>query len=180
MQSTYNSHVKRIVLGLVVFAVIGLLGKMLLTPKSFGTYGHYRADTIEEEAQVEIRYWTNASCFSCHQHEADIHLKGRHKTISCEFCHGPYAVHITDGKYVAKMPVKRNMEIKTLCLRCHNKVIRARPEDSIKMVEMPLHLEEKKVQIDHNCKQCHMVHDPMLWVKASREMMGMKMKEDTK
>ena len=82
MQSTYNSHVKRIVLGLAVFAVIGLLGKMLLTPTSFGKYGHYRADTIEEEAQVEIRHWTNASCLVCHEHEANMHLKGLHKTIS--------------------------------------------------------------------------------------------------
>ena len=132
MQSTYNSHVKRIVLGLVVFAVIGLLGKMLLTPKSFGTYGHYRADTIEEEANLEIRHGTNASCFACHQHEAGIHLKGRHKTISCEFCHGPYADHIKDGKKVGTLPVKRGEEIRVLCCGAITRPSRPGPKRSSK------------------------------------------------
>lgn len=176
MQSTYNSHVKRIVLGLVVFAVIGLLGKMLLTPKSFGTYGHYRADTIEEEAQVEIRYWTNASCFSCHQHEADIHLKGRHKTISCEFCHGPYADHIKDGKKVGMLPVKRGEEIRVLCLRCHNKAIQARPEEVIKTVVMPEHLESQKVKVTHICNQCHNQHAPLQYINRAKEIVGMQEK----
>jgi hypothetical protein len=45
---------------------------------------------------------------------------------------------------------------------------------------MPLHLEEKKVQVTHNCNQCHMVHDPLLWIRASREMMGLPMKGETK
>jgi len=176
VQSTYNSHVKRIVLGLVVFAVIGLLGKMLLTPKSFGTYGHYRADTIEEEAQVEIRYWTNASCFSCHQHEADIHLKGRHKTISCEFCHGPYADHIKDGKKVGMLPVKRGEEIRVLCLRCHNKAIQARPEEVIKTVVMPEHLESQKVKVTHICNQCHNQHAPLQYINRAKEIVGMQEK----
>ena len=176
MQSTYNSHVKRIVLGLVVFAVIGLLGKMLLTPKSFGTYGHYRADTIEEEARVEIRYWTNASCFSCHQNEADIHLKGRHKTISCEFCHGPYADHIKDGKKVGMLPVKRGEEIRVLCLRCHNKAIQARPEEVIKTVVMPEHLESQKVKVTHICNQCHNQHAPLQYINRAKEIVGMQEK----
>ena len=176
MQSTYNSHVKRIVLGLVVFAVIGLLGKMLLTPKSFGTYGHYRADTIEEEAHLKIRHGTNASCFSCHQHEADIHLKGRHKTISCEFCHGPYADHIKDGKKVGTLPVKRGEEIRVLCLRCHNKAIQARPEEVIKTVVMPEHLESQKVKVTHICNQCHNQHAPLKYINRAKEIVGMQEK----
>ena len=176
MRSTYNSHVKRIVLGLAVFAVIGLLGKMLLTPKSFGTYGHYRADTIEEEAQVEIRHGTNASCFSCHKHEADIHLKGRHKTISCEFCHGTYADHIKDGKKVGMLPVKRGEEIRLLCLRCHNKAIQARPEEVIKTVVMPEHLESQKVKLTHICNQCHNQHAPLQYINRAKEIVGMQEK----
>jgi len=176
VRSTYNSHVKRIVLGLAVFAVIGLLGKMLLTPKSFGTYGHYRADTIAEEAQVEIRHGTNASCFSCHQHEADIHLKGRHKTISCEFCHGTYADHIKDGKKVGTLPVKRGEEIKVLCLRCHNKAIQARPEEVIKTVVMPEHLESQKVKVTHICNQCHNQHAPLQYINRAKEIVGMQEK----
>ena len=176
MQSTYNSHVKRIVLGLVVFAVIGLLGKMLLTPRSFGTYGHYRADTNEEEAQVEIRHGTNASCFSCHEYAAKIHLNGRHKTISCEFCHGTYADHIKDGKKVGTLPVKRGEEIRVLCLRCHNKAIQARPEEVIKTVVMPEHLESQKVKVTHICNQCHNQHAPLKYINRAKEIVGMQEK----
>lgn len=174
MQSTYNSHVKRIVLGLAVFAVIGLLGKMLLTPTSFGKYGHYRADTIEEEAQVEIRHWTNASCLVCHEHEANMHLKGLHKTISCEFCHGPYADHIQDGKKVATLPVKKGEEIRVLCLRCHNRAIQARPEEVIKTVVMPEHLESQKVKVTHLCNQCHQVHAPLKYINRAKKLVGMQ------
>ncbi len=176
MKSTYKSHVVRIVLGLVIFAVVGGIGKYLLTPKSFGKYGHYRADTIEEEAGREIRYWTNASCFPCHKYEANIHLKGRHKTISCEFCHGPYADHIKDGKKVGTLPVKRGKEIKVLCLRCHNRAIQARPKEVIKTVAMPEHLESQKVKVTHICNQCHNQHAPLDYINRAKEIVGMQEK----
>jgi hypothetical protein len=99
VKSTCKSHVIRIALGLLLFAVVGGVGKYLLTPESFGQYGHYRADAIEEEANRDIRHWTNASCFSCHEYEADIHLKGRHKTIS-----GSLLLVIPAGADILKMP----------------------------------------------------------------------------
>ncbi len=176
MKSTYKSHVVRIVLGLVVIAVVGGVGKYLLTPKSFGTYGHYRADTIEEEANREIRIWTNASCLSCHTHEAKIHLNGRHKTISCEFCHGPYADHIKDGKKVGTLPVKRNEDIRVLCLRCHNRAIQARPKEVIKTVVMPEHLESQKVKETHICNQCHHQHAPLKYINRAKKIVGIQEK----
>ncbi len=176
MKSTYYSHVLRIVLGLVVFAVVGLVGKNLLTPKSFGKYGHYRADAIEEEANLEIRHWTNASCLSCHQHEANIHLNGLHKTISCEFCHGAYGDHIKDGKKVGTLPVKRDEEIRVLCLRCHNRAIKARSEEVIKTVVMPEHLESQKVKLTHICNQCHHQHAPLKYINRAKKIVGMQEK----
>jgi len=176
VKSTYKSHVVRIVLGLVVFAVVGGVGKYLLTPKSFGTYGHYRADTIEEEAQREIRHWTNASCMACHQHEAQIHLKGLHKTISCEFCHSAYADHVEDGKKTAPMPVRKDQEIRVLCLRCHNRAIQARPKQVIKTVVMPEHLESQHVKITHICNQCHNVHAPLKYINRAKEIVGIQEK----
>ena len=176
MKSTYNSHVIRIVLALLVFAVVGGIGKYLFTPKSFGKYGHYRADAIEEEASREIRHWTNASCMSCHEHEAGMHLKGLHKTISCEFCHSTYADHVSDGKKVAVMPVKKDQEIRILCLRCHNRAIKARPGDVIKTVVMPEHLESQKVKVTHLCNQCHNVHAPLKYIKRANEIVGIQEK----
>ena len=174
MKSSYNSHVKRAVLGLVGMAIIGVVFKIVLTPESFGVYGHYRADAIEEEANIEIRHWTNAPCFSCHAHEANIHLNGTHKTISCEFCHGPYADHITDGKKTGALPVKKGEEIKTLCLRCHNKAIQARPEAVIKTVTMPDHLKDQNVKLTHTCNQCHHVHAPLKYINRANQIIDMQ------
>ena len=174
MKSNYNSHIKRIVLGLVVFAIFGLVAKIVLTPKSFGKYGPYRADAIHEETDREIRHMTNASCLSCHPHEATIHLTGLHKSISCEFCHGPYADHVKAGKVYGKLPVKKREEIKALCLRCHNKAIQARPGEVIKTVTMPEHLEKQKVKTSHTCDQCHNVHAPLKYINRAKKIVGIK------
>lgn len=176
MPSRYNSHIKRIILGLVVFAALGFAAKLVLTPKSFGKYGPYRGDAVDEEAALEIRHKTNASCLSCHPYEARIHLAGLHKTISCEFCHGPYADHVKAGKVYGKLPVKKKEEIKVLCLRCHNKAIQARPGEVIKTVVMPEHLETQKVKVSHTCDQCHHVHAPLKYINRAKQIVGIKEK----
>ena len=178
-KSKYNTHVIRIVIILVVLAVAGIGVRAMMVPKSFGKYGHYRADAIQDEMNREIRNGTNASCLSCHPYIKEMHSTGVHKTVSCEFCHGPVAEHIQDGKIIDKLPKKQGKAIKTLCLRCHNQIIRARPKESIKMISMPKHLEDKKVQLDHNCDQCHNVHAPMMWVNQAKAIMGV-VEEETK
>lgn len=174
MQANYNTHVVRIVVFLLVAAVLGFVAKLVLTPSGFGKYGHYRADAVVDERNREVRHQTNDSCLSCHPHIKEMHLSGIHRTVSCEFCHGPYVDHVADGKKVAVLPVKRGEQIKPLCLRCHNKIIRARPKEYIKMVAMPQHLESKHVDVNHICDQCHNVHAPLLYVKRAREMMGIE------
>jgi hypothetical protein len=174
VQSSHNAHVKRLVLFFVIAAVLGLVVKMIATPRSFGKYGHYRGDAVMDEREREVRHMTNDSCLDCHPYIKEMHLGGIHKTVSCEFCHGPYADHVKDGKKIAALPIKYGEEIKPLCLRCHNQIIRARPKESIKMISMPQHLEEKHVRTDHVCDQCHNVHAPMMYVKAAREIIGLQ------
>lgn len=174
MQSSYNSHLKRILLGIVVVAICGYGAKRVLTPASFGQYGHYRADVIEEEAEIEIRHYTNASCLSCHAWEAQTHLIGKHKTISCEFCHGTYADHVKDGKKIGTLPVKRDQEMVALCMRCHNSAITARPHDVIKTVVLPDHLKDQKVKLTHTCNQCHHQHAPLKYIIRAKEIVGIK------
>lgn len=172
-RSKYNSHLIKLVIAFIVVAVVGYFARGFFTPESMGQYGHYRGTDIEDQKNVPVRLGTNESCFQCHKPIRTIHKKGIHQTVSCEVCHGPYGNHIKDEKKVGTMPVKRGDEITQLCLRCHNEVIQARPRESIKMVGMPNHLEEKKVRLTHTCDQCHMVHDPLLWIKQAREMMGL-------
>lgn len=171
-QSKYNSHLIKLIVAMVLFGVVVFFAKQFFTPESMGQYGHYRGADIEDQRNIAVKLQTNESCFQCHKPIRKIHKAGVHKTVSCEICHGPYGNHIQDGKKIGTLPVKRDLDINQLCLRCHNKIIQARPRESIKMVGMPEHLEKKKVRIDHTCNQCHMVHDPLLWVKQAREMMG--------
>jgi len=173
-KSKYNSHLIKLVIAMVVAGVVGLIARQVFMPEGMGLYGHYRGADIEDQKNVAIRLQTNESCFQCHKPIRRIHKAGVHKTVSCEICHGPYGDHIKDGKKIGTLPVKRSQEITHLCLRCHNKVIQARPRESIKMVGMPEHLEQMKVRIDHSCDQCHMVHDPLLWINQAKEMIGIK------
>lgn len=173
-RSRYNSHLIKLIIAMIVVGIGGYFAKQAFTPKSMGQYGHYRGTDIVDQKNVPVRLGTNDSCFQCHKPVRTIHKDGVHKTVSCEVCHGSYGHHIGENdKKIGTLPVKRGDEITQLCLRCHNKVIQARPREFIKMVGMPEHLEEKKVKMTHNCSQCHMVHDPLLWIKQAREMMRM-------
>ncbi|HHK60457.1 MAG TPA: cytochrome C [Desulfobacterales bacterium] len=172
-RAKHNTHVLRVLIVLVVLGVAGGLARALLLPSSFGKYGHYRADAVREEMRRPLRNMTNESCLACHPNIKKIHLAGVHRTVSCEVCHSAYADHIAEGKVVAKMPVRRGEEIRTLCLRCHNRIIRARPKESIKMIAMPDHLEQKGVRTDHLCNQCHHVHAPLKWIREARAAMGL-------
>jgi len=171
-KSKHNAHVVRIFAVLILAALAGIIIRGFVIPDSFGKFGHYRGDAIQDELNLETRHMTNDSCLSCHPYIKEMHLAGIHKTVSCEFCHGPFADHIENGKKTAALPVKKKEEINALCLRCHNKIIRARPEESIKMIAMPKHLEEKRVRLDHNCDQCHNVHAPLMYVSQAKEIMG--------
>ena len=155
-------------------AVRAMMPEMMreMYPQKMGEFGHYRGDAVMDEVNRPIRNGTNASCLVCHPYIREMHLEGVHKTVSCEFCHGPAADHVKDGNLIGDLPKKQGEEIKTLCLRCHNQIIRARPKESIKMISMPQHLEEKKVRIDHNCNQCHNVHAPLMWVNQAKAIVG--------
>ena len=172
MGLSYKMRLMILVLCIGVAAAGGAMIKSLLKPASFGEYGPYRADAVEEEAAIPIRHATNGSCYSCHPYEAKIHKAGLHKTISCEFCHGPWADHVAGKKKIGTLPVKKNREITILCLRCHNTEIKARPHEVIKTVAMPEHLEAQKVKSSHNCNQCHHVHAPLKYIHRAKQITG--------
>lgn len=168
-----HAHLVRMAIIVILLGAAGFVGRMLLIPPTFGQYGSYRGEAVVEEMSIPIRNMTNDSCLACHPHIKKMHLTGVHRTVSCEFCHGPAADHVADGKKTGTLPVKQGAEIARLCLRCHNQIIRARPKESIRMVSMPDHLTEKRVRPDHTCAQCHNVHAPLMWINMSREMMGL-------
>ncbi|MEE4164494.1 MAG: hypothetical protein V2I35_00745 [Desulfocapsaceae bacterium] len=171
-KSKYNAHLIRLTFALVVVIVLGLAARQLFTPESMGEYGHYRGADIADQKVLPVRLGTNDACFECHQPIRSIHKQGVHKTVSCEVCHGLYGDHISDGKKIASLPIVRGDDVVDLCLRCHNKIITARPRTEIKVIGMPEHLQDKHVQLTHTCDQCHMVHDPLLWINQAKEIVG--------
>jgi hypothetical protein len=173
MGLSYKMRLVAVVVVMGIAVAGGLFVKGLVKPASFGVYGHYRADAIEEETLIPIRHATNTSCYTCHPYEARIHKTGLHKTISCEFCHGPWADHVAGNKKIGTLPVKKNKEITTLCLRCHNTEIKARPHEVIKTVAMPEHLASQKVKLTHNCNQCHHVHAPLKYINRAKQITGL-------
>ncbi len=178
MRSSHSSHVVRIGLCLLLAAVLGYAAMRIITPGSFGEHGHFRGDNIGEQADVPNRHMTNASCRRCHEHEADQHASGLHKTISCEFCHGAFADHIkvdnNQDLIVTAMEEKTGEDQRILCLRCHNRSIQARPKEVIKTVVMPDHLRDQEVSETLECSQCHYVHAPRKYIDRANQMLGIK------
>lgn len=173
MDISYKMRLLIVLLGIIVLGGLGLAVKKIMLPETFGLYGPYRADAIAEEAMLPLRHGTNDSCFKCHPYEARIHKAGKHHTISCEFCHGTYADHVADNKKIGTLPVKKQKEITTLCLRCHNTEIKARKEEVIKTVAMPDHLKNQDVKLTHTCNQCHHVHAPLKYIIRAKQITGM-------
>lgn len=173
MGLSYRMRLVLVCISILVMVGLGFLFKRLLRPDSFGVYGYYRADAINEALEVPIRHGTNDSCFKCHPFEAKIHKAGLHKTISCEFCHGTYADHVEGDKKSGTLPVKTGDQITTLCLRCHNTEIKARSEEVIKTVALPDHLRDQQVKLTHTCNQCHHVHAPLKYINRAKQITGL-------
>jgi len=173
-----RTHAKRIVIGLLVLIVLGATVRALLVPKGFGNHGSlfykfYRKGAIDDELAREPRHLTNFSCKSCHAWEYELQVNSKHRSLSCEFCHGPWADHVnSEGKVIGYLPNPKGGEaIRALCLRCHNRAIHARPKNPevIKTVFYPDHLKKQKVKETHSCDQCHLVHAPLKYIKQADE-----------
>ena len=132
--------------GVLLFLVI----RHLLVPRSFGRYGHYRANAIGEIAALPISYAGHQVCEGCHGDVADLKAKGVHKGVACESCHGPQAKHAEDPASV----VPEKLDTTMLCPRCHQ-ANKAKPKD-FPQVEAA----------DHSggapCDTCHQPHSPAM------------------
>ena len=141
---------------LVVLGVIGALMitgffgmRALFVPKSFGVYGHYRADAIDDVKNLPISYAGTKACGDCHEDETKVKAQGFHRTVACEVCHGPAAAHIEDpGTVKPSAPRERG-----LCPLCHN-YSPSRPTGFPQILTS-----------QHNpgkpCMTCHKPHDPI-------------------
>ena len=138
---------------LSAIAVLVLVGffsmRAMFVPQSFGKYGHYRADSVEDIKKLPIQYGGAKICAECHDDVATTKAQGFHHGVSCEVCHGPNAAHVEDpGAVRPGAPRERG-----LCPLCHN-YSPARPTGFPQVLTA-----------EHNpgkpCMTCHQPHDPV-------------------
>ena len=102
-----------IVFALAIAALVG--ARSFLVPASFGRFGHYRAVAVDSIAARPIHYAGRQECEECHDAIAAERIRGNHRGVACEVCHGPQAAHVTDPVNV-QPPAPRD---RAFCPRCH-------------------------------------------------------------
>lgn len=132
--------------GIVLFLAL----RMLLVPKSFGRYGHYRAAAISDAAAKPLSFAGRAACNECHASVTETQKGGKHASLGCEACHGPQRRHATQP--VDVKPVK--LDTLKLCPVCHA-ANPARPK-WFKQVNVREH------SAGAACDTCHQPHSPQI------------------
>ena len=145
-----SEHLFRLAAVFVVGFTLFLIARVLLVPRSFGQYGHYRGNAIGEIAAIPIAYAGHQVCEGCHTDVQDVKSKGVHKGVACESCHGPLAKHAEDPASV--QPEK--LDTAKLCVRCHEANV-AKPKNFPQVASE-----------DHSggaaCNSCHKPHSPAM------------------
>ncbi|MBN2172637.1 MAG: NapC/NirT family cytochrome c [Bacteroidales bacterium] len=131
----------------ILFILAFLIIRHFLVPDSFGQNGHYRAESLEENADHPIFYAGKAVCIECHDDIAALLDSDAHSGLSCEVCHGPGALHADDFEIKLEKPGTREF-----CGSCHQ-IHPARRIEVINQVDIKEHHLERK-----NCIDCHNPH----------------------
>jgi len=133
---------------LAVFICLFLIARHFLIPESFGKYGHYRANSIDEIAALPAHYAGKSVCVDCHDTEGTLLASDKHAQLSCEVCHGPGLLHADDPENnVLVKPGTRSF-----CGTCHD-INPARRTEVINQVDIKTHNIERG-----NCIDCHNPH----------------------
>jgi hypothetical protein len=147
-------HIKRLIQVFAIFIALFLIARHFLVPETFGKYGHYRAASLDENAQLEIHYAGQQACFDCHQDIHDLKAEDVHNEIHCETCHGPGQKHVVTGE--ASDILKPSG--REFCGSCHAKNA-ARLKVAVFQVDLAKH------NIGKNCIECHNPHQPWAMLK---------------
>jgi len=152
------------------FMVIGiaLLGffvvRSYLIPPSYGAAGPYRFRNVPEQRAIPMVHEGRASCAGCHEDKIERLDDNKHKTVSCEGCHGLASDHadpaLKDGPdkgKIADMPFNASV---AACRHCHDPMD-ARPK-KFSVVDVEEHLEEMEVELSERAcvDGCHDPHWP--------------------
>ena len=93
-------HLKRAFTLLALVIIVFIIVRSLFVPESFGQYGWYRGDSVNELRNLTVNYAGSTSCGeeNCHKIIYSVWVKDRHKTVNCETCHGPAEKHVLNPR----------------------------------------------------------------------------------
>ncbi len=137
---------------LLTIAIVGsyFVARAFLTPASFHQYGWFRGNALEELASYQPVFAGKKSCEECHDDQYQKLMKGAHKGLSCEGCHGPSQAHVDDPDDTAARPKKEPF---SACVRCHE-FNPSRPKWHHQIVSRTHYSGNK-------CTDCHVPHSPL-------------------
>jgi cytochrome c553 len=141
-------HIKRLIILMIGFGVLGYAAKQLFTANTFYQFGHYRAASVPEIAAQQPAYQTPAYCKSCHEERYAQWSAANHKTVICEVCHGAAKGHPENGK----LPIPG--DTRKLCTLCHE-AMPGRPQAQ-PQVDLGKHSGGQQ------CIVCHNPHAPKI------------------
>lgn len=166
-------HIVRLLFLIAIFGVAAIGAKFYFTDKSFGVYGHYRADAVAEIAAAAPIYQGAAYCQACHRERHAQWSTGIHKAVTCETCHGAAGKHpggkppaasdarthnlIADARY-DQFELSIPTDTIKLCTLCHEKMP-GRPTAQ-RQIEVSKHAGTQQ------CAACHNPHSPRIAVAA--------------
>ena len=166
-------HIVRLLLLMAAVAVVAIGVRSHFIDKSFGVYGHYRADAVPEIAADTPIYRGAAYCQSCHRERYAQWKAGIHKVVNCETCHGPAAKHpdikppvASDSRTQIRIAAERFEHVRLsipsdsvkLCTLCHEKIT-GRPAAQ-PQIDVKAHAGGQA------CIVCHNPHSPKIVAAA--------------
>jgi len=149
-------QIKRHLIILAVMVVLFLLFRYLMIPESFGELGHYRANSLQDNELLEMKYAGRESCGDCHEDKAELLKMNLHSGLSCETCHGPGMAHIENSDS-GKLIIPESREA---CGICHSQNP-ARKQKVVMQIDLNDH------NPGNNCNYCHNPHAP--WELRNQE-----------
>ena len=149
------SHLYRLGIIAVICLIAFLVIKKVATPSSWNYEAWYRGGALTDAAQQPLAHGGNESCQACHEDTVNKVEKLKHKTLSCEGCHGALADHVRDEEKIADALVIRDSVWQ--CVNCHSELV-SKPRGFPQFTdEVKKHREVEEGAV---CLKCHDAHDP--------------------
>jgi hypothetical protein len=139
-------QITRLVLLTIGIVAVYLVARAVLTPKSFGLLGWYRAEALNDAVRPEPVYAGKVACQECHAEQFDTVAAHEHRSLSCEACHGAAQDHAQNPD------IKPAILNYSHCVRCHE-LAPSRPK-------WHKQINSKDHYTGSLCTECHIPHHP--------------------